>query len=298
MQHRTELPRPTSTPPTTQHLEHGPSRPAIVVRRHPVPIYFALTYVATWMLWAPLVLAGESLPAAVSFVLAMLGSLVPSTVALVLVALVNRRPGVRALLGRLLMGRFGLRWYAAVLAVTLLGPLALGLSILLGGVRPDLDITLIGAVGFFFFSIFPGSAVGEEIGWRGFALPRLQARDSALRAALVIGVVWGCWHLPLWLTGTESHPLRLFVPFVVSVVAMSVLCTWMYNSTGGSLLIVVLLHAAANLPLTLLITPLGGDMTQPFLIFVGLMVLAAATVVGLTGPAHLSRTRTKQVSVP
>jgi hypothetical protein len=97
-----------------------------------VRIYFALTYVATWMLWAPLVLAGERLPAAVNFVLAMLGSLVP-TVALVLVAIVHRGPGVRALLGRLLMGRFGLRWYAAVLAVPLLGPLALGLSILLGG---------------------------------------------------------------------------------------------------------------------------------------------------------------------
>jgi membrane protease YdiL (CAAX protease family) len=190
------------------------------------------------------------------------------------------------------------RWYAAVLAVAVLGPLALGLSVVVGDRTADVDVTVVGALAFFAFSIFPGSALGEEIGWRGFALPHLQARTSALRAALLIGVVWGCWHLPLWLRGAETNPLLLFVPFVVMVIAMSVLCTWIYNGTGGSLLVVVLLHAAANLPLTLLIAPLGEEMTQPFLIFVVLMVLTAAAVVGLTGAEHLSRSHVKQVSVP
>jgi membrane protease YdiL (CAAX protease family) len=79
---------------------------------------------------------------------------------------------------------------------------------------------------------------------------------------------------------------------------MSVLCTWMYNGTGGSLLVVVLLHAATNLPLTLLIAPLGDEMTMPFLVLVALMVLTAATVAGVTGAADLSRSRARQVSVP
>ena len=101
--------------------------------------------------------------------------------------------------------------------------------------------------------IFPGSALGEELGWRGFVLPRMQARHSALKASLLIGILWGPWHLPLWLTGTESHPISLYPAFVVAVIASSVFYTWLYNNTGGSLLIVVLYHAASNLPITVLI---------------------------------------------
>lgn len=261
-------------------------------------VFLVLTYAVTWALWAPLVVAGDSLPPGVPLVLAALGSLVPSALAVVLVALERGRPGALALLRRLLKARVGLQWYAAVLGVTLLGPLALGLSVLLGDGSAAIDVTLVGALAFFALSIFPGSALGEEIGWRGFALPLLQARMSALRASLLIGVVWGCWHLPLWLRGAETNPLGLFVPFVVMVTAMSVLCTWMYNGTGGSLLVVVLLHAATNLPLTLLIAPLGDEMTMPFLVLVALMVLTAATVAGVTGAADLSRSRARQVSVP
>jgi hypothetical protein len=87
------------------------------------------------------------------------------------------------------------------------------------------------------------------------------------------------WHLPLWLTGRASNPLILFPPFVLSAIALSVLLAWIYNSTGGSLLLVVLLHATANLPVTLLITPLGIDMIQPFLIFTALLIIASIAVI-------------------
>ena len=94
------------------------------------------------------------------------------------------------------------------------------------------------------------------------------------------------------------RPLSLFAPWVVLTVAVSIILTWMYNGTGGSLLIVVLFHAASNLPLTIFFEPLDDEITQPFLIYVGLMVLAAAVVVAATGRATLSRTHTKQVAVP
>jgi membrane protease YdiL (CAAX protease family) len=170
----------------------------------------------------------------------------------------------------------------------MLVPCALGLSVLLGGSTPTVDATIPIALVMFVFSIFPGSALGEELGWRGFALPHLQAGRSALRASIVLGALWGAWHLPLWLTGTDSHPLSLYPAFVLTVIASSVLYTWMYNSTGGSLLIIVLYHAASNLPLTLLIAPLGSRMTQPFLIYVAVVVA--------TGAAHLSRTHQKQIA--
>ena len=92
---------------------------------------------------------------------------------------------------------------------------------------------------------------------------------SALAASLVLGVAWGVWHLPLFLVGTDNRPLSLFAPFALAVVVSSVFYTWMYNGTGGSLLIVVLFHAASNLPLTVLLEPLQGQVLQPFWIYVG-----------------------------
>jgi CAAX protease family protein len=130
------------------------------------------------------------------------------------------------LLGRLVMWRVGFRWYLVVLILPLLVPPALGLSILLGGPAPTADSSIIAVIGMFVFSIFPGSALGEEVGWRGFALPHLQDGRSALTAALILGPVWGTWHLPLWLTGSGSNPLILFPAFVISAIGLSVLLAW------------------------------------------------------------------------
>jgi membrane protease YdiL (CAAX protease family) len=224
--------------------------------------------------------------------------LVPSTVAILLVALLHGRRGVRKLLGRLLMGRIGLRWYVAVLLLPMLVPLGVGLSVVFGGSDPAVDATIASAIFLLAFSIFPGSAMGEELGWRGFALPHLQRDHSALGASLVIGAFWGFWHLPLWLTGTDSHPPSMFPTFVLAVIATSVICTWLYNSTGGSLLIVVLYHATANLPITLLVSPLGEQGARPFWIYVALLVVVTGAIVVATGPANLSRTQPKQIAVP
>jgi uncharacterized protein len=283
---------------TTTPLTPLTVRTKSLIWRQPVISFFVLSYAIAWLLWAPLVVFGDSIPGAVGFVLILLGSLVPSTLGLVFIGLRQGTSGVRRVLRRLIHGRIGLRWYLAVLALTMLAPLAVGVSILMGGDTPVVDNTIFGVLFLFAFMIFPGSALGEELGWRGFALPRLQARHSALKASLSIGIPWGCWHLPIWLTGNDGHPISLFVPFVIAVSATSVICTWLYNSTGGSLLIIVLYHAAINLPITVLISPLGSQMAQPFLIYVGLTVVAAAAVVIATGAEHLSRTARRQIEQP
>jgi membrane protease YdiL (CAAX protease family) len=269
-----------------------------LVRRHPLISFFVLTYAVAWLLWAPLVIFSDSMPGPVAFVLRMLGTLVPSVLGLLFVGLLRGRSGVLTLLRRLIRGRIRLRWYMAALGLTMLAPLAVGLSILMGGSTPVVENTILGVLFLFAFMIFPGSALGEELGWRGFALPRMQARNSALKASLIIGVLWGSWHLPLWLLGRESNPISLFAPFVVAVIATSVICTWLYNNTGGSLLIIVLYHAAINLPITVLITPLGNQQAQPFLIYVALTVIAATAVVIATGAENLSRTAHRQIEQP
>lgn len=135
---------------------------------------------------------------------------------------------------------------------------------------------------------------GEEMGWRGFILPRLQARYNALVASLIIGVIWGIWHLPKFLgTGTGSG--GSFFWFTVAHLALAVLYTWLYNNSHGSLLLVVLFHATGNtaamfLPIQFAVP---GGITQNMLIVLYIVVAILVTVIA--GTAQLSRTEEKQV---
>src|SRR5215217_1387334 len=256
-----------------------------LVKRHPIITFFVLTYALTWAIESPLVFLTDSVTATQGLVLVILASNVPSAVAIVLTAVVLGRGALRKLLGRLLIWRINPFWYLVVF----LGPVALT-----GGPALSLGMSLLGIAIFFAFSVVPGSALGEEIGWRGYVLPRLQSRMSALSASLIIAPIWGLWHLPLWLTGDPVKTPTFYVAFFASVFPMSILLTWVYNSTGGSLLMVVLLHATVNLPVTLVIDDLGTRGRVPSLLYFGLLVVAAIVVVMVAGPKHLSRKHRKQ----
>jgi len=175
---------------------------------------------------------------------------------------------------------------------------AFWISTWFGTPAPVVAVTIPGVLSLFLFSIFPGSALGEELGWRGFALPRLQARRSALTASLIVGAAWGTYHLPLFVLGSPTRPFALFLPFALSCVIMSVFYTWMYNGTRGSLLIVVLLHAATNLPLTIVMAPLEERVVPAFWIYDAMLALAAAALIARTGATTLSRSGTKQIATP
>jgi uncharacterized protein len=175
------------------------SRLSSLLRQHPLAGFFVLAYLISWSLWLPLV-SGDGSPAGLAFVPLLLGSLVPSAVAVVLVAVLHGKSGVRTLLRRLLIWRVGRGWWAAIVLLSMLALAAVGLSVLLGGDAPDVTATIPSGVVLLLFSIFPGSAGGEELGWRGFALPHLQSGRSALGASVVLGLAWGVWHLPLYLT--------------------------------------------------------------------------------------------------
>src|SRR3954453_20750108 len=274
-------------------LDTGSAHPTFL-RRHPVAIFFVLTYAVAWAFWVPLVILQDRAAPALDLVLKILGSATPSVLAVILVAHLQGRGEVRRLLRRLLMGRVNIGWYAAIVALTALPVAAVWVSTLLGAPAPVLAVTISGALSLFLFSVFPGSATGEELGWRGFALPTLQAGRSALAASLIVGAVWGTYHLPLFLVGYSTRPFALFLPFPLSCVIMSIFYTWMYNGTGGSLLLAVLLHAATNLPLTFVLGPLEERVLASYWIYVGMLALTAAVLVARTGAATLSRAHHKQ----
>lgn len=135
---------------------------------------------------------------------------------------------------------------------------------------------------------------GEEIGWRGYVLPRLQTKYNALISSLIVGVIWSIWHLPKFLgSGTSSgHSVFWFTVFSL---AISVLYTWLYNNTRGSLLLVVLFHAAQNtagmfLPVSFA-APAGIAQNMEIVLF----IIAAVIVTVASGTEHLSRTKERQM---
>jgi uncharacterized protein len=277
------------------------SRLSSVVKRHPIITFFVLAYTLSWSIESPLVFLGDSITPAhgLGLILLILASNVPSALGIVLTGVVLGRGAIPKLLGRLLPWRVNPIWYLVVF----LGPVALtagvvGLNALMGGPALSVGMPLVGAAIFLGFSIFPGSALGEEIGWRGYALPRLQSQMSALSASLVLAPIWALWHLPLWVAGwLQEAPLKtpsIYAAFVVSAFALSVITTWVYNSSGGSLLLVVLLHATVNLPITLAIDDLGSRATVPVLLYFGLTVATAIVVAVVAGPKHLSRKHARQ----
>lgn len=177
-----------------------------------------------------------------AIVLFILGGFVPSLTAIFLTWKQEGRLGLRKIFRRLTQFNLGWRWYLAILLVIILGTLGQLLIIQLLGQQFD-GTLFIAQLG----SLVPLIILGplsEEIGWRGYALDRLQTRWSALVSSLIIGFVWGLWHWPLFqMVGTSQHELALpFGGFVVVLMAQSVIYTWLHNHTGGSIWTAVFFH--------------------------------------------------------
>jgi len=211
-----------------------------------VALFFAATYALTWALFAPILLSGQplfTLPLGLN-ALFFFATVAPSLVACVIATMQGGRRGLVALLRQATLWRFGVRWYAtALLLAALLDVIALAVDILAGRGPRSLQLM------FQIQLVIPFAALGEEFGWRGYALPRLQKLYRPLPAALILGVVWAFWHLPYFVVaGNYPSPAALyFIPFAIGIVASSVLISWIYNSTGGSLPATILYHAALNI---------------------------------------------------
>lgn len=214
-----------------------------------VLVFFVLTYALTWSLFIAADLLGRS---AARLPLLLIGSFAPSVVAVVLTAHADGAAGVRTLLARLLKWRVGLRWY--VFALGFMAVVKLGVAVLVRltqGGWPQLE-------GQPWFAILPaivaagiaGGPLGEEIGWRGYALPRLAESSGLAAASVLLGVVWACWHLPLFfLAGLNEYGDQFgqsFPTYLLQVTALSVALAWLFCNTGGSLLLAVLMHSAIN----------------------------------------------------
>jgi uncharacterized protein len=207
--------------------------------------FFLISYAITWICFISVAVA---IPAATpaGYLLILLGAFSPSFAAIWLTARAEGRAGVSTLLSGILRWRVPMRWYlfaaGFTAAVRLLVALAHRLAL---GLWPQFGDTpwYVIPVAIAFSTPFQA---GEEIGWRGYALPRMARRLGFARASLLLGLIWAIWHLPqFFIAGGDSYH-RSFPLFVLQVTALSVAFAWLYAQTRGSLLLTMLLHAAFN----------------------------------------------------
>jgi membrane protease YdiL (CAAX protease family) len=271
-------------------------------------VFLALAFGISWIVWIPTALASYGL---VSFQIdsnfsGLLGVFGPFLATLITTAIHEGRAGFSTLFKRLLTWRVGIQWYLFVLFWPAVLSLAkTGIAVVFGSAVPNfsqppfvqlypLPPELLNTTPFIVFLPFVflqqmliGSSMGEEPGWRGYALPRMQAHQSSLRASLLLGLLWSVWHFPLWLT--KGHPMQeTFLGWsVLGLMATTVLFTWVYNHTKGSLFLALLFHT--SIAITGLF--LASAETHP-LIDVALSWGVVVLVIAVFGPKRLSREAT------
>lgn len=217
-------------------------------QRHPISSYFALTFLISWtaafLVAAPRLLRREDLPQLTGVLMFPAMLLGPCVSGIILTGLTEGKPGLRYLRSRLLRWRIPLRWYAALLVppALILGVLLLLKTFVSAAYTPNR----------FFLGLFFGIPAGllEEIGWTGYAFPRMRSRFGALSAAILLGLLWGIWHLPVIdflgaATPHGSYWLRYFLAFAGTMTAMRVLICWLYSNTS-SVLLAQLLHISST----------------------------------------------------
>jgi uncharacterized protein len=230
-----------------------------LIANHPLTAYFVLAFGLMWLFIMPLGLSRSHgsgvlpyhLSDALGNALYLLGTFSgPTVAALIVTGVTEGRIGVLRLLKRFVQWRVGPQWYLVAFGINMLVWLLayaalVGPGLLLAAVIhwPLLLSTFLPLVGFGI--IIP--SIAEEPGWRGFALPRLQERYGSVAASLILGILHGLWHLPALMTVNFGPlPLANYVPFMLTAAFGTVIYTWVYNRTGGSILLAILLHAASN----------------------------------------------------
>ena len=236
---------------STNHRQHRLGPIGAFVAGREVETFFALTLALSWAVWLPEALELVDFGSVV-LGLIIIGGFGPLAAAAIVTWLGGA--SLRAWARQVLRWRVSPRWYLAAIGIPLLlfGAasvvyLALGNAIESSEILEQIPIyalPLIYVLNAAFVFLLGGGQ--EELGWRGFALPRLLDRFDAVTASLVIGAVWAVWHLPLFVMEGSSQYGGSFAPYAISLLALSVLFTWLYLATERSVLLVMILHASYN----------------------------------------------------
>jgi membrane protease YdiL (CAAX protease family) len=262
-----------------------------LLQQHRVAAFLAGTVGLGWLV----TFLAAQLPAgsALAPLLALPVSFIPAIVAVVLVRVTRPDPERRGLRSRLTTVRVGLRWYVAAIAILPTIHLAgVELAAVAGGsiaVHPALLAVL---------PLFLLTSLGEELGWRGYALPKLQERMTPLAASLVVGLAWAAFHWVAFL-GNHDAPIAYVLVGTAQLMAMSVILTFVFNNARQALPLVVLAHAMYD-TISVGVAPLA-DTGVPLLAFAlssGVAWVVALGIIAVTGPSLRAARRSALVGTP
>jgi membrane protease YdiL (CAAX protease family) len=271
------------------------------IERYQIPILFLLVLGLTWPFMIVDVLGSHGiLPFRVPIILWLVYGYMPTLAAVIVVSFTQGREGIRALFRKVLIARVGVKWYLFAifgLAVTAIATVILGNQF---GATMDSsllkpDIAAAGPVAILLNAtlmfLVRGILNGEEFAWRGLALPRLQAKYNALTSSLILSIPWILFHLPLFFTKGSTQENMSILCYAIQLAATSILFTWMYNNTKGSVLLAYILHASMN-TWTEFFAIDAGNAFQGW-ILTGVIVALAVIVLIFSGAENLSRTNTR-----
>lgn len=262
-------------------------------KSYSLSMFLVLAYAVSWAVEIPLALRAQGLiDAPIPFSLHYLSAYGPLLAAIALTWFAAGREGLRELFGRMFKWRVRPAWWLVALAPLVLYALVAIVLRFIQGHWPDA-----GALGQIDFLPNLGLGalllwiltfgLGEETGWRGYALPRLQHGRSALWATVILWAFWALWHLPLFFYLYDG---TIVVGFLLGLLAGAITFTWLYNSTGGSILVVAVWHGAFNF--TTGCVTCKTDVAAAVLST--LVMVWAVVVVAWFKPATLSRARKQE----
>ena len=249
------------------------STPLHMIRRHPLPTFFVLAYALSWC--------------AVPWAGPRLVPWGPALAAVIVLAMTEGKAGLKDLASQMGRWRVGLKWHVVALSIPIIyGLSAVGLNLVFGATMGQLDpwnglLLLIPL-----FLLLGGQ--WEEPGWAGYALPRLQEGRSAMAASLILAILRLGWHLPLFFFGAITWADTVFI------IAMQFVVTWLYNSTRGSVVIIMALHLMQNVSGGIFNPAFSGDDAVSYAwLRAALYAVIAIGVIAWTGAALLTKTRGK-----
>lgn len=250
-----------------------------------IVLYFIIAYAFTWLLWLPAVLFTNGLIGGsfmTYFILGMIAPWGPMVSAFLLTLKFEGKSGFKKDMKRWLNFKFGLWWIPVIILVPILVILAHLLNVFLfSGTLPVSGIPLWLIPWIFIITLLIDGPLAEEFGWRGYAEPRMEEKTNSLLANLILGFIWGFWHLPLFfMVGIMPHVYMPLWLFVLNCVVFSLIMAWIQNNTEQSIVPALIIHTWMNLMMIFL--PLmefvpGGNY-MPWLLSVIIMGILIAVV--------------------
>jgi membrane protease YdiL (CAAX protease family) len=260
--------------------------------------FFSLTYLVSWMLFAAAVYALHCAPTRsdaigpLAGLLFIPGAIVPALVALAITARSESRKGVSALFRGIIKWRANIGWYLFALGYMAAVKLS---AALLYRVMTDTWPMFSSTHWYLIALIIPFSTLvqaGEEIGWRGFALPRLAKRFGLAWASIILGLLWSCWHLPFFFIPGSDNYGQSFSMYLPAVTAISVAMAWLYWRTNGSLLLLMIMHAAIDNTAGIVRSPISAIAARnPFALSPSLLAWLTVALLWICAAYFLIRMR-------